>query len=240
MMAILRFLIIGVALTLWHAPVLHLPPTPDQAAGIWREAIYLSDSHFDYVGLRFQEKGPAHGGPFCYVISPLPTLLAVLMRILPSADAVIVAYHLFTIACAAAILAIVFEHVKSWGGTDIALLLTLAVATMPQFSAQVSLLGMDIPMTACALWALCLLAKRRYVGSAIVATLAFLVKPTGAIVTMATLIYLAFLTTLTRRRSDEEGRKLATAWRVNLCALAVQVSLLFAAGTYVNITPGRE
>ncbi|MBX9791479.1 MAG: hypothetical protein K2Y37_21370 [Pirellulales bacterium] len=175
------------ALTLLHFDALDSPPTKDQAMGLWMEANFLAESGYDYAAL-LQQPGEFQGGPRLYVISVLPTFLALLMKVTTTPQDAIFAYHVFTLACAAVVLAVVFELIRPATSTLIAVLCCGALATTPAFSVQVELCGMDVPLAAVvAVSAWWTLRGRLFLGAGS-SLLAFLVKQSGIFVTAATLV----------------------------------------------------
>src|SRR5262245_14432160 len=74
------FLICFTLLCLFRFETLAVPPTREQARGMWYEAIFLAETGFDYVRLMTQEPGPDLNGARNYCTSVMPTLLAVVMR----------------------------------------------------------------------------------------------------------------------------------------------------------------
>jgi len=177
----------------WRWNVLRDPPFFECATGLYMEANFLADSNFDYARLRYQEKYVAEGGPYAYMTSVLPTLIAYVMRATSSPTDVFVVFHLFSIACASVVLVCVYAIVLPLGGRLLAALCAAALATNPLFSAQVDMLGMDLPMAACATVSVMLLLKGWYATAALAGLLAFGMKPTGALVTVATIVYLSAL-----------------------------------------------
>lgn len=153
------------------------PPMGDQALGVWDEGHFLAETRFDYVAL-VNAPGEFESGPNGYVVTVLPAIVAV-FQLLFSARGAIVAYHLFTFACAAYILFFVYRCLAVRGPTLWAILLSGALATTPAFRAQVALLGMDVPMVACTCFAAHLFARNRDVAGILGSAAAALVKQTG-------------------------------------------------------------
>jgi tetratricopeptide (TPR) repeat protein len=179
-----------VFLIAWRWSILRDPPFFECAMGLFTEANFLAESGFDYHRLRYEEDYGANGGPYAYMTSVLPTFVAILMRTTSERSTVFLIYHLFVIGCATIVLLTVHALLTPDSGRSVAALCAAVVATNPLFSAQIDMLGMDLPMTAfCGLSAL-LLLNRYYATSAIAGLLAFAMKPTGALVTMAALVFL--------------------------------------------------
>ena len=185
-------------LVVWHSNVLLLPPYADQAIGLWTEADYLARTSFDYYSLRYKENHlmSADPGPRSYMISILPTLLAVLMTVSPNFETVTVVTHLFSFACGAVIATLIAAMLRPSVGLPLALMSSIAMITVPMFNAQLMLAGMEIPLTLAAMVSVFLLGRHRYTAAALVAGLAFLCKATGALMTfggICTLVALLFL-----------------------------------------------
>jgi hypothetical protein len=180
-------------LVIWRRDILFDPPYFEFATGLFTEANFLADTGFDYHRLRYEEKYGGEGGALCYMTSVLPTLVAVFMRATAEPARAFLYYHLFNIACAALTLVSVYALVVRHVGRLLAILCAAAVVTNPVFSTQVDMLGMDLPMTAfCALATALVINGWRLTG--ILASLvAFFMKPTGALATIALLAFLALV-----------------------------------------------
>ena len=82
--------IVGVFLLLlvvrWE--IVDSPPFFDYALGLWREAEFLARTNFNYYSLRYEcAIGISEeGGPRCYLITVVPGLTAVLMRLFPGSN----------------------------------------------------------------------------------------------------------------------------------------------------------
>jgi hypothetical protein len=229
---IAEWVVLFAALVVWRRDCLDSPPTPDQGPrGIWFEAAFLARTDFDYHRLRFEEQGPVQGGASIYVTSALPTLLAVLMRTLPTPGATILVYHLATLACAAYVLWTVFDWVRRGVGVGAGLLAMLLVASTPQFSLQMELLGMDAPLAAISTACANLIVAERWASTAAATTLASLVKPPppGSLMSCTAITYLAMVLLFGGRDADQR-RSLRRGLWLNGLALALQIFILFAGG----------
>jgi hypothetical protein len=194
-----------------HHDCLWTIPTGDQASGLWLEAIFLHETRFDYARLRFQEQTPAQGGASVYVHSVLPTLIAMLYDAAPSPAWAFLAYHVFTIFCAAVIVWLLYEAVAQVASGPTAALAGAFLATWPPFALQVSLLGMEIPMTALAFLATVLAAQERYLPAAAAGFFACAMKITALLATGVLLGAVAFLAIVRLRRRDRAGAARAAA-----------------------------
>jgi len=220
------FVVIFFILLVSRREVIFLPPFEDQAMGLWLEANYLVENNFDFWSLRFEEahfNEPGHGAR-SYMVSVLPTMQALLLKAAPSNRSAIVLSHLAQIACGSAILLIVFFVLKIKVGVIGALLSIAGLLTLPLFVVQIDMLGMDVPTTLFSLWCALFVWQQRYKWAAVASTLAFLMKPNGALLTMATIAWLV-LRRLTedRESEDAEQKRLRSGLRINALALLTQI-----------------
>lgn len=128
---LLSFLAVIFALVLaLHCDVLTVPPAIEQARGLWLQAAYLADSDFDFAGLQNE---PASGEVSAYNYqawkTSLPTLLALLMKALPTTQSVIVAYRSLTFLGAALIAVLVHSVVRPFTGRWLSILLVVCLLT---------------------------------------------------------------------------------------------------------------
>ena len=202
----------------WRRDVLRDPPFFECATGLYMEAVFLAETNFDYDRLRHREKYVAEGGPYAYMTSILPTLIAFTMRATSRPSDVFLVFHLFGIGCAALTLVCVFELLMPATGPVLAAYCAAAVMTNPLFSAQIDMLGMDLPMTGFAVLAALLLLRGWQVSGVLAGLMAFLMKPTGALVTVAALLYLGTLLVVAvlARRGTAQDQQPAEAWRLAL------------------------
>jgi len=199
-----------------------MPPAPEQARGLWIEAVFLAETDFDYCRLIYDE--PRRHSASNYGVTILPTLVAVLMRLGSDPSFAITAYHLLTIAFAAFVGAHVFRVISETSGVWAGLLVAGAMITTPLFNVQAEMLGMDMPLAACMMLMAIWLADEKFVRAGLAAMLAYATKPTGIV---ATLIAIGFVVVrlFWRRRTrvtipEREGRQ--PLWR----ALTLYVGLL--------------
>ncbi|MBX9789086.1 MAG: hypothetical protein K2Y37_09245 [Pirellulales bacterium] len=205
------WLVVFLALVALRWEIVATPPYHDCATAVFMEANYLADSRFDYLALREQPYFN-EGGPYCYMISIVPTLVAAGMLALPSPVWLFVVYHLIVLACGAAALVLVYALLPAAAGATVRTLTALAVLATPVFSVQVDMLGLDLPLATCALGVAWLLVKRRFRTAVLLAVLAFFIKATGLIVVVATLLALvAWLAANWNVASSAERRRAMTA-----------------------------
>lgn len=200
------FVLVFAMLLVVHRECIDSPITHDQAKGLWNEATFLANNRFDYYRLRFFEQTQAQGGGSYYITSILPTLIALTMIATPSPIYPIVIYHLFCIACAAAIAVVIFEMIRPIGGALGAAMACAALLTTPLFSLQIELAGMEIPTLLFVVFSALAIHRGRPALAAAHANLAFLMKPTGAMMTAVGMTYylLAIPLILWRRREPRD------------------------------------
>lgn len=212
------------ALLALHGSALRAPPTPDQIVGIWTEGAFLAETRFDYSRLFWQEPPASRGGPRTYMFSVLPSVLALLMTILDDPGQVIVAYHLFCLACAAVTLTLLFELLLANAGPAGAALACAAAATTPLFSVQAELAGMEMPLAACTTLALYLVARDRYLGATFACVAAFFIK-SNALVLLVVHLGCVLLRLLWRRDCS-----MPSSVRRLVCVAGANVVLIAALG----------
>jgi len=160
------------------------PPFEDNVMGVWTEAIWLHDHEFDYLRLRNEPVG-MFGGPRSYLVSVLPTIVALLIKTGLTPDQTILAYHLLGVLAATVMLVLLARIVAQTSGIRTALLVALAVATTPALSVQIDLVGMDLfTATAGVIVAACLASDRWGLATAL-SPMGFMFKPTGLLIPAA-------------------------------------------------------
>ncbi|MBX9789118.1 MAG: hypothetical protein K2Y37_09405 [Pirellulales bacterium] len=224
-MGLLVFLACWLAWMAWRHEVLRLPPYDEQAVGLWREAAYLAETGFDYHGLLYDEPhtmSPQMGAR-SYVISVLPTLLALVMQFGPGAKFTILLTHSVTFAMATAAVLLVVWLCRQRMGLGWAALTGLAVATTPLFAVQAELVGMDMPVMLFALLAATAIARERFIMATLLSLAAFFMKANGLLVTASVwgvlLLRLLAPATIARRRTCAD-------LAVCLVVLAIEASLI--------------
>lgn len=224
-------------LFVWRLEILDSPPYWDAAMGLFVEADYLVESRFDYRSLFLEEKRFTEGGRAVYLSSVLPSLLAVSFCILPTVRDVLLLWHGLELAAAAGVFVLMQLILAPRIGRLGALLVAALVCTTPLFSAQIDLIGMDLPMTFVVLFSIHLADRGRWVGAAAVALLGFFVKQ-SAMPLIASLLLLSGARWLGAFR---RGR-LSTARPLLPGVLAALVALFFAqwTNTIVSNLPTAE
>jgi len=232
--AALAFLLAWGALVAWRHEVLPLPPYYETAMGLFREADFLVDTQFDYERLRSREPPVNEGGAHSYVVSALPTLLALLMMASPTPVVTAVVAHLFSFAAAAVVVValawLVARRSDPWYGAAIA----AAAITTPLMITQIELIGMDVPMAACVLLAVAAVVEGRYALAALACLSAFFMKSTGLIASVAIILYLACAWSMCRLAGDNHSAgNSATAGRRGMLCGAFWNVLALVVGVFI-------
>jgi tetratricopeptide (TPR) repeat protein len=205
--------------------------------GLFYEADFLVRSGFDYPRLWLHEPQFLRGGPAVYLASLLPTFIALLTKALGEPERVFLAYRLFTMGCAAAVLLGVFAWVRLRAGGFAAGLVAAALATTPPFAVQMELLGMETPLAAATLLVAWLACRERFVRAAAAAVGAFLLKPSGLLVAAALVAYIAASTALLWRGRNARWRR---DRRRGLAAAGATLALLLAAVRRLQRLPNHD
>jgi len=217
------------ALLTWRFPYLTRPPYED-LAWLWQEANFLAEHNFDYYQLWTVEPRADQviGGGRSYLISIVPTFLAALMKLCRTSEQVFIVYHLIYLACGASVFTIVWSVLRRACGDLVAWLAALAMLLTPAFSVRLEQIGMDLPMATAALISAVFIWRGRYQWAAALSLLAFLIKPTGAIMTAANLgLLVLFLF------ADPDTRPRRKVWLglvSHAVTLGVEVGLILISG----------
>ncbi|MBX9790426.1 MAG: tetratricopeptide repeat protein [Pirellulales bacterium] len=225
----LLVLVVFLLLVVGRWEIIDSPPYYDFALGLFTEANFLVDSDFDYYRLAHAEATGNDGGPRVYLISVLPTLLALVMKAAPSTRSVLVVSHLASLACGSVLLVTLFRMLAPLAGGAAAAAAVAILASTPMFSTQLDMLGIDLPMTTAAVLAMLLASHRRLVLASLAATAAFAMKPSGLIATAALVAYDACLIVVLLQQAGWRARVVwstcaATAWT---CGLLVAQLLVY-------------
>lgn len=221
---VLPTLAVTIALLVWQNDVLWLPPWQDQAVGWWTEADYLASSKFAYLELLYEENHfmDTEPGPRSYMISVLPTLLALGMLAISHVPTLIVTLRVTTFMLGA-LLVVGTGHVISASGTPrwLAVLFCAALATTPLFVVQLDVMGMDVPLAVVMFANAALLWRRRWQAASLMSLAAFALKATGQLMTFAGITYLALRLICGWQQANGSQR------RAELWGVAAHVVVLF-------------
>lgn len=172
-----------------RAAIIDTPPYVEQTAGIFTEASFLIDTGFDYPRL-YGEKHGDYGGPRCYMISVMPTLVAWIALASDSEESKFATLHMINYLGAAIAGAALLSLLRPRLGLFGALFAIAGLATLPLFTTQIEMIGLEIPATAAA--ALCVLAveHQRLIAASLAALAAFAVKMSAIVLPAALALYL--------------------------------------------------
>jgi len=225
--AALAFSVVWLGLIAWRWEIIDEPPYWDSAMGLFVEANFLAETGFNYGRLVTEERRFIEGGTGIYLVSVMPTLLALVMRSAPSTHAVLLIGHLANLAVAATLLVLVFDTLTPRTGRIGAVLAAGALLSTPLFAAQVDMIGMDLPMTLVAFLAGRLLIAERYFSAAAVALLAYFIKLSGLLWMIAAFGCCGLLLISALLRGDRAGqaRHLIGVGAL-LMALAVEMAVM--------------
>ncbi|MFO0946054.1 MAG: hypothetical protein U1D30_08920 [Planctomycetota bacterium] len=229
---ILIWLIVLASLCMFRGEPLTSPPYEDHALGIWNEANFLATHNFDYLRLRYSEKNILEGGGVrSYMISVLPTLLALLIVVSPAPIIPIIVFHIVVYASASLIFTLMFAILYERTGGVVAMLASLATLTTPLYLVQTQMIGMEIIMTAAGFVGFVLLTRGRPVTAALFFLFAFFVKASGQIFTLAAIVFY-FLQLLGMRPSGALFTR--AKGRLGLIANSLALLLEIAAGLWAD------
>ena len=227
---VLPSLVVATLLLFWQRDILRLPPWQDQAVGLWNEADFLATSQFAYCRLLYEEHHfmDSEPGPRSYMISVMPTLLALGMLTVPVVETLVVIVRVLTFLFGALLL-VGLTHVISASGVPrwLAIMFCTALATTPLFVVQLDAMGMDVPLTVIMLANAALLWRQRWQAAALVSLTAFAIKATGQLMTLGGIAYLALrLVCGWRSATTIERRGMIWGLTTHFVVLLVQTALI--------------
>lgn len=175
------------------------PPYYEQAEGLWSEGAYLAETRLDYAALSKETHG-LQGGVRCYFVSSvLPAVVALLLLATNNSSDAFALYHLLTFAATGITVGALYSLLRREVARGLAALSCALLLSFPFFSVQVDMLGMDMPMTALAMWSIAMFANGRYIASAAMALLAIWVKNSALVLIVAQVACLASMTLIAPR-----------------------------------------
>jgi hypothetical protein len=227
--ATLAIFFVGLVVSRWH--ILDSPPYVEQMVSQWTEGCWLDEYDFAYRRLHDEELHSEDGGPRNVMTSVVPTIIALLARLTGSTEGAIVGYRLFNLLCAAIgatiflrLVAVATNSLLAWGAT-------LGMLTLPLYSVQLDMLGMDIPLAMAALVCARLVGQRKFVVAAGTSWLAYLFKPSGFLIPAALIAWLAvalLLRVAARRFAGAKGE--VAGLIAAIVTLALQIAVFLWAG----------
>ncbi|HBR15317.1 MAG TPA: hypothetical protein DD723_07230 [Candidatus Omnitrophica bacterium] len=160
--------------------VLFYPPYGDAVGGPFAEALWLSQHHFDYVGL-YHQTGYQFGGPKVYMFSIYPTYLALLLSWIPQTVAFFVINHLIVYFITAVVVTLIRSLTLKIFDPATALLSSMVVLTLPLFQSQTEAINMEMPCLFFSMLSLYDLSNRKMGRASLWAIAAVLVKGHGLV-----------------------------------------------------------
>lgn len=226
------FFVFFLVLAILHLDALDLPPSEDQARGIWMEAAFLYETNFDFGYLARHAQyysGPA--GERAYLVSVLPAGIALLRTATGSPDAAILAYKLFTLACGAGVGRIVYgllrRRLDAWESA----LGAAAALTIPAVACQLDMLGMELPAMLLLSLGVRALVDERFPAAALWYLAAGFVKLVSLVFVFGAVLYIAALAASGHfSRAPRAQRRPALGAAMLLGVFALQVILFRASG----------
>ena len=222
-------LFVGLVISRWS--ILDSPPYVEQSFSHWSEACWLDSFDFDYRRLLYQEAHIEDGGPRAFMSSVVPTIIAALARLTGSTEGAIVGYRLFNLLCAAIGATIFLRLVAVSANLALAWGATLGLLTLPMYSVQIDMLGMDIPLAMAALICAAFARQRRFAAAAVASWLAYAFKPSGFLIPATLIAWLCLVLGLRVVARHWAGAKKEVFGLIAAVAsLALQVQVFFWAG----------
>jgi len=163
--------------------------------------------------------------------SVVPTIIAALARLTGSTEGAIVGYRLFNLFCAAIGATIFLRLVAANTNLALAWGVTLGLLTLPLYSVQIDMLGMDIPLAMAALICAAFARQRRFAAAAVASWLAYAFKPSGFLIPATLITWLCLVLGLRVVARHWAGAKKEVFGLIAAVAsLALQVQVFFWAG----------
>lgn len=205
------------------------PPYFDFAIGIWREAEYLARTGFDYMALRYEcSHGLSpRGGPRNYMTSIVPSALAVLFRTFSNPTIPIVIYHLAVMMAAAGAAVLLFRMLRPRVGAAVAATAAVAMTTTPVYCVQIDMVGFEIFLALAGLFWIWAVEQERFCLAAFLSFAAFLIKPSGMILTASLAGYLGIRLGLELVLQRRWSWQLARALTVQIAVLVAEQAILW-------------
>jgi hypothetical protein len=161
-------------------PVLFMPLYEDQSVGFGREADFLDQTNFDYYKLRYEEPHFMFGGTArSYMVSAIPTLLALLHRVAGSVETTLFVWHLTSFLLAAGSATLTTGILLRFLGTIDALLVTACLVSTPMFLVQADVAGMELPLVFFSLLTVRAILREQFLSAIAFGTIAFFIKASG-------------------------------------------------------------
>ena len=167
----------------WEA--ITFPPYWDSVLGIFHEAAWLADHHFNYHLLATEQPSYLEGGARVYFWTVYPSLQALLMTICPSPTVHFVVAHILTYFLTAGLGCCFFLICRAKLNLQASVLATVALITCPLFLAQAYALNMEVMVIFLCLLGLLQYQRGRYLWAGVCLVAAFYTKSSSCTMTMA-------------------------------------------------------
>jgi hypothetical protein len=176
------FVLFALLVVAFKWPVLDEPPVWDASMSVFPAAITLTATDFDLAGL-LDQPGYLYGGPNVHALSLVTWITGVAYHFLGPRPAVVLpVLHLLHFAVGALALTALWRLATRVMGAWPALLVTSALFCLPLLQVQLGTVYLELPVLAATAVAVDAWVGRSLARAGLWATVATLVKPTGAIV----------------------------------------------------------
>lgn len=169
--------------------MLDQPPVWDASMAVFPAAITLADMNFDLAGL-LQQPGYFHGGPNVHSTSLVTHVTALAYWALGDRPGIVLPFlHVLHFLVGAGILLLFWRLARPLLGAALGSGFVLALFSFPMLNVQMGYLYTELPLLFCAALAIHEGTRGRTVRASAWATVAVWVKPSGAIVAGALILY---------------------------------------------------
>ena len=197
---------------------LSTPPYWDSITGIFREAFWIQDHHWDLVSLFFSEPGYKHGGARTYGTSLYVYLIAVLYSLELPLPVIFITLHLLNLLLLFLIVLICAALLRDRTQSVIySMVVALPLSICPLLLSQVSAINMEMAVTLSVTLCGYFISRERPGLALIALAVGTSVKHSAAIAGPAAAVVLLYGTFAWPRRLK---------WAVALCAISALVALL--------------
>lgn len=228
-------------LATWRREVISLPPYYGAAMSLFRRADALAESNFDFGNLPADDAPVDRAGANDLGPSVLPMLLALLMWVGLTTKGLFVVAHLWSFAAAAVIVVMMYRLLQPTTDPLFAWSFSLAAITTPLVLAQTELMGVAVPMTACALVAARAAVHARFGVAVAASSGAFLMSPWGLIVTVVSLTFAVVAPNLPTSPGGKTASRpnVGRAVAIHLLALVCQLGIYWSSMRHAAGPPLR-
>jgi len=182
------------------------PPYWDSIMGVFSQAVWLKNNHFDYLTLHHLP-GFLEGGPNINILYLMAPIYGLLFGIF-SPVIVFLISHFINIACAAMTFSLFYLVLKTWTPSVYALVWCIAGALNPIFSGQCASIYLEMPQTAAYAAVIYSLSRERYAQACCWIILAYFIKSSALIIGLAMFLWFFtrfFLIKWCTKKNDHEA-----------------------------------